>query len=299
MAIDINRGTTGVALPKAISSEIWGNILESSAVMQAANTIPLPGPGLTIPMITGEPTAAWVLETNEKPVSRGTVSNRAMQGYVISVIVPFSNQFKRDVSKLYTELVRRLPAALAKRFDETVYGVTAVPGSGFDSLAAAPALTVDGTNTFQDVLAVSQSVAAAGGDLSHWIVSNPLYALLLGSINSATGQQFFTLGQRPDSGLAPAIFGAPVFKTRNAMIKSTTVGDDTGVAGDFANSAYVGTVEGVSISVSDQATINDNGTALNLWQRNMFAVRAEVELGFIVRDVNQFVRITDGVVDTP
>ena len=34
---------------------------------------------------------------------------------------------------------------------------------------------------------------------------------------------------------------------------------------------------------------------LNLWQRNMFAVRCEFEVGFIVRDVNDFVRIDNGV----
>ena len=45
--------------------------------------------------------------------------------------------------------------------------------------------------------------------------------------------------------------------------------------------------------------MNDGGTQVNLWQRNMFAVRAEIEVGFIARNVNHFVRITDGVVDTP
>ena len=63
--------------------------------------------------------------------------------------------------------------------------------------------------------------------------------------------------------------------------------------------AILGTVEGVTVSISDQATINDGGTALNLWQRNMFAVRAEIELGFIVRDVNHFVRVQNPTVDTP
>jgi hypothetical protein len=58
-----------------------------------------------------------------------------------------------------------------------------------------------------------------------------------------------------------------------------------------------GTVEGVQISISDQATLNDGGTAINLWQRNMFAVRAEVEIGFRVRDVNHFVSINDGTAD--
>ena len=88
-------------------------------------------------------------------------------------------------------------------------------------------------------------------------------------------------------------------RTRGALKTSTTVGDDTGLAGDFANSAIYGTVEGVQVDVTDQATVNDGGTQVNLWQRNMFAVRAEIEVGFVVRDVNHFVRITDGVVDTP
>jgi len=68
-------------------------------------------------------------------------------------------------------------------------------------------------------------------------------------------------------------------------------------AGDWQNAAVYGTVEGVQISISDQATLNDGGTPLNLWQRNMFAVRAEIEVGFRVRDVNAFVSINDGTAD--
>ena len=35
------------------------------------------------------------------------------------------------------------------------------------------------------------------------------------------------------------------------------------------------------------------GVAINLWQRNMFAIRAEVEVGFIVRDAAHFVKLTE------
>lgn len=295
--IDINRTTTNVPLPAAVSNDIWSTILETSAIMQVTPKIDLPGAGLTIPIITGEPTAAWVAETDEKPVSRSTFGVKNMKGYTLAVIEPFSNQFKRDVPGLYRELVRRLPFSLAKKFDETCFGVVSSPGSGFDTLTSAPALTVDGTGTFADVLAVLTAVNTVG-DLSDWVVSPALYALLLGSVNTL-GQQYFTANQAPSGSLAGQIFGAPVYKTKGAMKKSTSVGDDTGIAGDFKNFAAYGVVEGVSISVSDQATINDGGTSLNLWQRNMFAVRAEIEVGFIVRDANAFVRITDGVVDTP
>ena len=296
--VDIRRGTTGVSLPPEVSSTIWSNVLEQSAVMQAANTLPLPGAGLTIPMITGEPVANWVLETEEKPVSRPTVSSKSMTGYTIAVIVPFSNQFRRDLGSLYSALVQRLPAALARKFDRTVFGVDAVPGSNFDNLGSAPALTVDSTGTFGDVLAVLGAVATAGYDVTDWIVNQELYSLLLTAVDPQ-GRQFFTANQQPSGQLASSILGANVLKTKTPFKSSTTVADDTGIAGDWKGAAFVGTVEGVTISITDQATINDGGTALNLWQRNMFAVRAEIELGFIVRDVNAFVRIQNPTVDTP
>ena len=71
-----------------------------------------------------------------------------------------------------------------------------------------------------------------------------------------------------------------------------------GIAGDWGSTAW-GFVEGISISISDQATLNDGGTPLNLWQRNMFAVRAEVEVGFAVRDANRFVKLTKGADSNP
>jgi hypothetical protein len=40
-------------------------------------------------------------------------------------------------------------------------------------------------------------------------------------------------------------------------------------------------VEGVTISISDQATLTVNNQMINLWERNMFAVRAEIEVGFV------------------
>lgn len=295
--VDINRGTTGVNLPPAVASEIWGGIVEQSAVMQAARQITLPGSGVSIPMVTGEPTAAWVDETDEKPVSRATLDNKTMTPYTLAVIEPFSNQFRRDLPALYGELVRRLPFALGKVFDQTVYGYTTAPGSNFDQLTTAPTLTVDGTGTFGDLAAVLNAIAAQGAELSHWIASPALHGLALTAVDSL-GRQFFV--SDPASGnTVGSIFGAPVIRTRGLMPSGAGATDDKiGYAGDFAGSAVYGTVEGVQISISDQATLNDGGTSLNLWQRNMFAVRAEIEVGFRVRDVNHFVSINDGSADS-
>ncbi len=297
--VDINRGTTGVNLPPDVAGEIWGGIVEQSAVMRAARQINLPGSGVSIPLITGDAAAAWVDETDEKPVSRATLGNKTMTPYTLAVIEPFSNQFRRDLPALYNELVRRLPFALAKTFDATVFGATTAPGANFDTLAGSPQMSVDSTGTFGDVAAIVNAVAAAGGDLSAWLATPALHGLLLTTVDG-NGRQIFV----PDASTSQvgSVFGAPVFKTRATMPTNMT-----GAAGDFSGSAVYGTVEGVQISISDSASITD-GTVevgagetavdipnvINLWQRNMFAVRAEIEVGFRVRDEDHFVRVNSG-----
>src|SRR5690606_27208016 len=137
--IDINRTTSGVVLPPEISSEIWANMIEASAVQQLARRIDLPGPGVTIPIITGDPEADWVAETDHKPVSRPSFSSKDLTPYTLAVIVPFSNQFRRDLNALSAECVRRLPGALAKKFDQTVFASSGAPGLNFAQLGGATA----------------------------------------------------------------------------------------------------------------------------------------------------------------
>ena len=58
MAIDIYSGS--INLPTEVSSEILQKTQDESAIMALARQITLPGNGVTIPVITGDPTAAWV-----------------------------------------------------------------------------------------------------------------------------------------------------------------------------------------------------------------------------------------------
>lgn len=282
--VDVSRATSGIDLPRDLSGEIWGNTIDSSVVMSSARRINLPGRGLTINSITADPTAAWVGETESKPVSRPTFANKAMTPYKLAVIVPFSDEFRRDLPGLYAECARRLPGALAKQFDQTVFGYTAAPGANFDQLDdSATISTVDDTGTTADLVDAYQAVVAAGGDLSHWLASPALVGLL---ISARSEEDSFSLSNGLQVG---SVFGAPVLRTKASMPAGVL-----GYAGDFASDAVYGTVEGVQVSVSDQATLSDGQSTINLWQQNMFALRAEVEIGFRVRDVDAFGVLTDG-----
>jgi hypothetical protein len=52
-----------------------------------------------------------------------------------------------------------------------------------------------------------------------------------------------------------------------------------------------GTVEGIKIDYSADATLVSGDTTINLFQQNMFAVRAEIEVGFRA-DVACFNKLT-------
>lgn len=291
--IDLNRTSTNVAalLPKEISQEIWSNAVSDSVIMQAARRINLPGSGVTIPIITGDAEADWVNETDEKPVSQATVGNKSITPYKLAVIELFSDEFRRDLPGLYAELARRLPSALGKKFDQTILHGTA-PGSNFDVLTNSTAVALDATDTIGDLATALTTVGAAGGDLSHWMISPQAEGLVMTAKDGA-GNYAFLRDARTDRGAIGSIYGRPVLKSNAVYANPTDPAPDTiGFAGDFANSAIWGSVEGIKVDISNQATVNKGGTQINLWQRNMFAIRAEVEVGFIVRNGAHFVKLT-------
>lgn len=91
---------TNISLPPEVAAEILAKTQEASAVMSLARQIALPGRGVSIPVITGDPQAAWVGETEAKPVSNPSLSTKVMEAYKLAVIVPFSNEFARRCCSL-------------------------------------------------------------------------------------------------------------------------------------------------------------------------------------------------------
>jgi HK97 family phage major capsid protein len=73
--IPTNR--TSIDLPVDVSREIMQKTQEESAIMQLARQIALPGRGVAINVITGDPEAAWVGETASKPVSDPGLATRS------------------------------------------------------------------------------------------------------------------------------------------------------------------------------------------------------------------------------
>ncbi|MBQ6638235.1 MAG: phage major capsid protein [Lachnospiraceae bacterium] len=278
MAGEISTWRGDIALPEEVSKEILQKTQEGSAVMKLARQIKLPGNGLTIPVILGDPEASWVGETQKKPVSNPNVTTKHMKGYTLAVIVPFSNQFRRDTRSLYDALVQRLPLALAQKFDKTVFGGVAVPGDKFDSFAGCTKQDI-GTDAYGGLVAADTDIALHNGITNGFVISPQAKGVLLTAKDKNDRPIFIN---SVAEGAIPMILGSKTELSKGAYIAGTAADKPNivGVAGDWTQAMY-GVVEGVSISISEEASITVDGTAINLWERNMFAVRAEIEIGFI------------------
>ena len=296
----ISTNRTNISLPSDVAAEILQKTQEESAIMQLSRQIALPGRGVTIPVITGDPEASWVDETNAKPVSNPSLSTKIMQPYKLAVIVPFSDEFRRDAASLYDALIARLPLALARKFDLTVVKGPA-PGDNFDTFASITAQTITGENNsfYGALVAADEDISSHDGILNGFAMSPQGKGEMLAALDADKRPIFIN---NVSEGAIPRLLGMPVYYAKGIYgvgnAASGTSGssgyvaakpDVLGIAGDWTQAMY-GTVEGVRIDMSDQATLTISDQAVNLWERNMFAVRAEIEIGFRA-DTNCFNKI--------
>lgn len=290
----IQTNRSAIDLPAEVAKEIIQKTQTGSVVMQLARQTTLPGKGLEIPVITGDPEASWVAETGMKPVSNPSLSKKVMQGHKLVIIEPFSNEFRRDYATLYDELVRRLPNILAEKYDQTVFFGPDGTLANFDNFANVTAQSLS-PSVYDGVVAAHGDIADQGGMMNGIVLSPNGYNTVLRAKDKNDRPLF--IDNLANDGVN-RILGASVLTSPKAGKAGTSgsAGDPAtlGFAGDWSKAVY-GIVEGVSIEFSSDATlmINDGTSTsmINLFQHNMFAVKAEIEVGFIAQ-TEYFNRLT-------
>ena len=301
---DISRKTTNVIFDPEVSGEIIAKAQEQSAIMQLAQRMSIAPEGKKFQTITGDPAPEWVAETNDKPVDFFSFGTKTVTPYKMALIVPFSMEFRRDKTALYNECIRRVPALFGQKFDATAMGTTA-PGTGFDVFGGATKASIlpDATNNidvYDRFLAVDSTIGAADGIMNGIALAPQGRSVVLGA-KDGQGYPIFTPGVQ--SGQLGNILGAAVSVKKGVYVAGTAATQSAagvpavvGIAGDWDNAAY-GVIGQLTGSISEEATLtytdaNSQTVTLALWQKNMFAVRFEIELALMIRDINKFVLLT-------
>jgi HK97 family phage major capsid protein len=106
-------------------------------------------------------------------------------------------------------------------------------------------------------------------------------SLLLSAVDT-TGRPIFM--PSANDGIVGRVLGSDVYFNRGLYVAGTSpAANIVGIAGDWSKAIF-GTVAGVEISFTDTASLTvgsgESASTINLWQQNMVAIRAEIEVGF-------------------
>lgn len=299
--------TSGV-LPKPMVDNIIGRVSEKSVVQQLAQKTPMPITGKAIAFQTTQPQAGVVGAGQLKPVTNMEVRSKVITPIKVAALMYWDMEARQADSIGYLKLMEeQAAAAITRAFDLAVlHGKDAMTGntiSGQEYVNQTTNRVELGTATKEnggisaDLLAGTDLVNLADGfdfDVSGFAADKSMKSRVLGQTDTL-GRAIYADGFDITKNIG-SLLGAPVGFSR---VVSGKVGaaEDTKVrafAGDWSTLRY-GFVQNITIRRSDQATIQDGGTTVHLFQQNMEAFVVEAQFGWGFTDAKAFVAYDDKV----
>lgn len=292
------------AFPKTVVKGVWDNVLKGSVTQQLAGSAPVSINGTAIPIPVGQPTAGIVAEGGLKPVATLATKVKTVTPVKAAVMILFSEETaKADPLGEYSRIQKALGEAIARAIDTAIiHGIDATTGTaitGKESLVSTtkntvidPAQTAPGYLTKQ-LSAAYDSVVLDDEDEAEYGFDHFLFAPKFRSslVNALDAQGRPLYQSSPDiTAKFGTVMGVPTTYSRavSGYEKAKTgAAKLLGIGGDFKDALRLGFVETITYR---KATERAGG--VDLFDRNMGAILAEAQFGWVLRDPKAFTKIT-------
>lgn len=213
--------------------------------------------------------AQWVGEGAKKPLTNPTFGEVKIGEHKLAAITVYTQELMRRADPSIDRLVRDdLIAAASTLIDTTFLGAQAAtditPMGILNGVTAVPSTGVTAAAYEADILKLMETFVAANLSTDNsYILMSETRAMQMALLRDPLGNTYFN-----GMGLtgARSLLGIPV-------ITSQSVGDK--IIMIKMSEILVAQDGGVDVAYSDQATLVDGATTINLWQENKFAVRVE------------------------
>jgi HK97 family phage major capsid protein len=273
---------------------IFERAAQMSVVQALARRVPLGISGVDIPVVTTKPSAGWVAEGGQKPATKGAMSLKTMSPKKLAAIAVVSAEVVRANPGNYVDLFRNeIAEAFAIAFDAAALHGTATPFTTYiDQTTKTRELgtaAASAGGVYADLVAAMKLLTDDSKRLTGFAFDSRAEPVLLASVDTA-GRPIFV-----DTPPNDTVLGQGRVLGRRTFIGDGVYGsgDSTvGYAGDWTQCAW-GSVGGITYDVSTEATVTINGLLTSLWEKNLVAIRAEAEYGFLCNDTAAFVQLLD------
>lgn len=300
-------------LPKTITTEMFAKAQENSLVLRLGRRIPVSFGETVIPVNVKRPEVGQVgtgttnaqREGGTKPLSGVAWDSKVMQPIKLATIVTVSEEFARtNPQGFYSQLQSDLGFAIGRGIDLAVFhGKQPLTGGALAGISADNVLnnttkivntdTVTNNNLYDELIAAYSLVTADDFDFDGWAVDTRFRPRLIqeGAERDVNGNLVNPLGLSLNGTVGnilgfPAQYGKAVRGDLGAATATTT----QMIGGEFQQLAW-GFADNIRYKISDQVTLTDGTNTISMWQTNQVALLVECTFGWVVNDLDAFVKI--------
>ena len=288
--VTLSQARTG-SVPSAFGELIIKRVIENSKIMQLGNIIEMtdqsgnPVMEKSFTYLAEGPGAYWVGEGEVIETSKAKWLTAKIVAKKLGVIIPVSREFLHySLSDFFSEIQPLIAEAFYKKFDEAgILNINNPFGASIDQSAMRASNEIAKELTYDSILELQDKLTENGMKANGFISSVRNSTLLRGATKTENGVALSIYDRHTGQ-----IDGLPTVELDSVNMKPGTL-----YAGDF-NYLYYGIPYTLSYKVSEDATlssvVDEQGKPINLFERELIALRATMDVGLMVVNDKAFAK---------
>lgn len=279
-------------IPEKYNTLILKDVMENSKVMQLAKYEEMDSKEKEFEYFAKGPGAYWVGEGEKIKTSKAQWLKAKMVAKKLAVIIPCSREYLHYKMSDFFEIMKpKIAEAFYKKFDEAAILNMDNPFSqSVEQSVETAGNEINGDLTYDNILSLEDLLTDEDYDVNAFISTKRNRSTLRNARKIENGVVIESIYDRSNNTLD----GMPV-----ADLKSLDRG--TLYAGDF-DYMYYGIPFGMNYKLDESAQLstltNPDGTPINLFEQELVALRATMDVGFMIVKDAAFSKLTAGSLKT-
>lgn len=275
------------SIPDDFNNQIMQDVIQNSKMMQLGVLEPMDSQEKKFNYMANGIGAYWVDEGEKIQTTKPTMLEVTMRARKLGVILVASREYLNYRLPQFFQIMRpKIAEAFYKKFDEaSILNVDNPFAQSIDESAVGSDNVVEGDITYDTILRLEDVL------LEHDVEPNAF-------ISKAQNMTALRGAVRNENGVSDALFdrasntldGLPI-----TNLKSDNLARGTMYAGDFDSVRY-GIPYNINYRISEEAQlstiVNPDGSPVNLYEQELIAIRATMDVGFMVIKDEAFAKLT-------
>ena len=278
-------------IPREQGTLVIRDVMQNSVMMQLAQYEEMTKQEKEFQYLADGVGAYWVDEGEVIQTSKPQWLTATMRAHKLGVIVPVSREFLTySVTDFFTQVRPLIAEAFYKKFDEaTILGVDNPFAQSLEDSVTAAGHVVTGDINGDTFFELTDYVNDAGFDVNAFISRTQNRSLLRRVIDGVPQGDTVVDPVRLYDRNTNTLDGAPVVDLNSSEMQKGEL-----FAGNF-NYVRYGIPYNLNYAISEDAQlssiVDENGDPINLFERELIAIRATMDVGFMVLKDDAFAKI--------